>query len=199
MKPVYRLSWCLRCGPTVGPLWFPLPPPFSSVQSPPPGELTWKDLYLGPILVADWPGEGTLPQGFTTNGDSAAWLIGRGQVASLHFSFFCFNQQPLHCLSPPHLQLCFVTVERCGPVHVFRHRCLPLNTSWIISSFTICCRFFSWLLRSTLGWLLLWTLSPESCVFEVSDRYFSSPHVTCFKLFFSVLKERYTFYMNKHK
>lgn len=53
---------------------------------------------LGRILVADWPGESTLPQGSPTNGDSAAWLIGRGQVAPQHFSFFCFIQQPLHCL-----------------------------------------------------------------------------------------------------
>lgn len=199
MKPVYRLSWCLRCGPTVGPLWFPLPP-----------------LQLRPIPAT----RRTHLKGFVFRADTRRWLARwRHSASGLHYQWrqccvthrertSCFTtlllflfQPAAFALSfpPPHLQLCFVTVERCGPVHVFRHHCPPLNTSWIISSFTICCRFFSWLLRSTLGWLLLWTLSPESCVFEVSDRYFSSPHVTCFKLFLSVLKERYTFYMNKHK
>lgn len=99
-EPVYRLSCCLRCGPLVGPICFPLPR-CSLVQSLPQVELTWKVLHWGPILLADWPGEGTLPQGSPTNGDSAAWLIGRGQVASLHFSFFCFKQQPLHCIFFP--------------------------------------------------------------------------------------------------
>lgn len=96
-KPVYRLSCCLRCGPLVGPLCSPLPRR-SPVQSLPALKLTWIDLHKGPIPIAHWPGESILPQGSPTNGDSAVWLIGRGQVASLHFSFFCFKQQPLHCL-----------------------------------------------------------------------------------------------------
>lgn len=177
------------------------PPPFSSVQSPPPGELTWKDLYLGPILVADWPGEGTLPQGFTTNGDSAAWLIGRGQVASLHFSFFCFNQQPLHCLSPPHLQLCFVTVERCGAG-------LSTSLGTIVLLWTRLGLFpvSPFAADSSLG---CWDQHLVGCYYgpchpnpvslrSVTD---TSPlhMLPVLSFFLSVLKEKYTFYMNKHK
>lgn len=76
-----------------------LPSPAAApVQSLSHEKLTWNHLHTGPILASDWPGESSLPQGAPTNGDSAAWLIGRGQVAPLHFSFFCFKQQPLHCL-----------------------------------------------------------------------------------------------------
>lgn len=74
------------------------PPPPQSGPIPPSEDLTWNDFHIGLILAADWPGESALPQGSPTNGDTAAWLIGRGQVAPLHFSFFCFKQQPLHCL-----------------------------------------------------------------------------------------------------
>lgn len=92
-KPVDHLSGRSRCGLLVGPLCSSLPPR-RSVQS--------LHKHHSPericIAAADWPGGGTVPRGSSTNGDSAAWLIGRGQVASLHFSFFCFKQQPLHWL-----------------------------------------------------------------------------------------------------
>lgn len=101
---------------------------------------------------------------------------------SLHFSFFCFKQQPLHCLFfPPPLQFCFVAVrKRCGAnqwstpsdsiLPLWMHRGLfPVSTFVVYFSLD-----FHWLLRSPLVWLQLWTLSPESCVFEVSDELFPS-------------------------
>lgn len=143
-KPVRRLSCCLRCGCLVVPLCSPLPR-CSLVQSLPHEKLTWNNLHMGPILVADWPGESTLPQGSPTNGGSAAWLIGRGQVAPLHFSFFCFKQQPLHCLFFPSL-FCRCEKEVWGwpVVHTFKYLCTPLNALWIIGRFRFSCLFFSW-------------------------------------------------------
>lgn len=102
------------------------------------------------MLLADWPGEGPAPQAVSTNGDRAAWLIGRGQVASLHFCFFsCFKQQPLHCrvFSPSCvIFFCFVSVrKRRESGHFTALRTFPphLNTSWIIPSFTFLLSFFS--------------------------------------------------------
>lgn len=44
-----------------------------------------------------------------------------------------------------------------------------------VSTLVVCFSLdFHWLLRSTLVRLLSWTLSPESCFFEVSDEPFSS-------------------------
>lgn len=89
------------------------PPPPRPGPIPPSEDLTWNDFHIGLILAADWPGESALPQGSPTNGDTAAWLIGRGQVAPLHFSFFCFKQQPLHCLfSAPFYHLVLRLWER---------------------------------------------------------------------------------------
>ena len=95
VKPADCISGCTRCGHLVGPLWSPLPHAGLSNAC---CKLSSPERIC--ILFADWPGEGTLPQASSTNGDSAAWVIGRGQVASLHFSFFSFNQQPSHCPPP---------------------------------------------------------------------------------------------------
>lgn len=115
MKPVYRLSWCLRCGPTVGPLWFPLPP-----------------LQLRPIPAT----RRTHLKGFVFRADTRRWLARwRHSASGLHYQWrqccvthrertSCFTtlllflfQPAAFALSffPPHLQLCFVTVrKRCG-------------------------------------------------------------------------------------
>lgn len=86
-KPVERLSGCSRCGLLVCSLSSPLP---HSVPSHPFSQHNSPERIC--ILAADWPGAVTLPRASSTNGDSVAWLIGRGLVASLHFSFFCFKQ-----------------------------------------------------------------------------------------------------------
>lgn len=104
---VWFVGWASLLSPT---------PRHSSDQSPPSEELTWNDFHIGLILDADWPGESTLPQGSPTNGDTTAWLIGRGQVAPLHFFFFRLQTVAI-ALSffLPLLQFCFVAVKkRCG-------------------------------------------------------------------------------------
>lgn len=136
-KPVCRLSARLRCGSLVGPLCSPLPR-WVPDQSPPLEELTWNDFHIGLILNADWPGEGALPQGSPTNGDTAAWLIGRGQVAPLHFSFFSASNSS-HCIVffffSPFYSFVLRLWERCGlnqwstPSHSFVTP--PPNALWI--------------------------------------------------------------------
>lgn len=150
------------------------PPPITALANPPPSEeLTWNDFHIGLILDADWPGESALPQGSPTNGDTTAWLIGRGQVAPLHFFFFLLPTAAI-ALSfffflLPLLQFCFCGGEKgvwalqwSAPSHSFDP--LWMHSGLLpVTAFPVCL---------SLGRLQLWTLSPEPCSFEVSDELF---------------------------
>lgn len=162
------------------------PPPQLPSQSPAATELTWRDLHSWATLAPDWPGAGIVPKGSSTNGFSALWLIGREQVASIHFFFFCFKRQPLRSLPPPPppFQFCFIAVwERCGagkcstPLYSFSPFALWRDTLDYFS-FHRCCLFFLFIFVGnwdlTLSPLSLWILTAESCAFEVSDKMISS-------------------------
>ena len=126
-----------------------------------------------PVLAADWSGASAVPWGCSTNGGSTAWLTGREQVASLHFSFFSFKQQPLHTFDFPQTYVVFARVGGSQWSAPLARALRSEGTSWIIF-FCLCLLLVSHLylyffFSATDIWqLLLWTLMLKSSRSEVS-------------------------------